>query len=631
MSFDMDMSEFHAVFFEEAAEHLASLEHLLLELNIEAPDPEALNAIFRAAHSIKGSASTFGFPDMASVTHDLENLLDRVRKNEMPLTDRIVDVTLAARDILLAQLAAHQGADPVPETQVEQMIALIREIASDDYAVSAATLAAAAPAVPPAPEPAEPEVVEIIEPVVEEKLSGFIPLTPSPKQAPAEEKLSGFIPLTPSARAEPAPAVPSTPAPTPAATTAPAPAKVAAPATKGTALSESTSIRVSIERVDQLINLVGELVITQSMLAQTAQVELLDNERLYERLQQLERNTRELQESVMSIRMLPVSSVFSRFPRLVRDLAAKMGKQIELKTFGEATELDRGVIEKITDPLTHLIRNSVDHGIEMEADRIAAGKSAKGTITLSAYHQGGSVVIQIEDDGRGLNRDKLLAKARERNIHVPENPTDQDVWHLIFAPGFSTAEAVTDISGRGVGMDVVRRNIENLGGRVDLESRTGQGTTISIRLPLTLAIMDGMSVGIGDETYIVPLTAIIESLRPLHDDVKSVSGQERLVFVRGEYLPLVALYEVFSLKPKTYRPDEGILIIVDTESGRAALFVDELLGQRQVVIKSLESNYHKVPGISAATIMGDGSVSMILDVSEVVRLSKRRPQLAAVS
>ena len=562
---------------------------------------------------------------MASVTHDLENLLDRVRKNEMPLTDRIVDVTLAARDILLAQLAAHQGGEPVPDAQVEQMIALIREIASDEYAVSAVPLRATAPVVEPEPAPESEEAPA---------LSGYIPLTPSAKVVePVDEKLSGFIPLTPSpkpASAAPAPVV-AAPVPAPV---APAPAPRAASsssAAKGSALSESTSIRVSIERVDQLINLVGELVITQSMLAQTAQVELLDNERLYERLQQLERNTRELQESVMSIRMLPVSSVFSRFPRLVRDLAGKLGKQIELKTFGEATELDRGVIEKITDPLTHLIRNSVDHGIELEGERIAAGKTAKGTITLSAYHQGGSVVIQIEDDGRGLNRDKLLAKARERNIHVPDNPTDQDVWHLIFAPGFSTAEAVTDISGRGVGMDVVRRNIENLGGRVDLESRTGQGTTISIRLPLTLAIMDGMSVGIGQETYIVPLTAIIESLRPLPDDVKSVSGQERLVFVRGEYLPLVSLHEVFDLRPKTYRPDEGILIIVDTESGRAALFVDELLGQRQVVIKSLESNYHKVPGISAATIMGDGSVSMILDVSEVVRLSKRRPQLAAVS
>ena len=401
---------------------------------------------------------------------------------------------------------------------------------------------------------------------------------------------------------------------------------------------ESSSIRVSVEKVDQLINLVGELVITQSMLALTEQSPLNDGsadaERLLERLQQLERNTRELQETVMSIRMLPVSAVFNRFPRLVRDLAGKLDKQIELRTFGESTELDRGVIEKITDPLTHLIRNSVDHGIELPDERVAAGKPAKGILILSAYHQGGSVVIKIQDDGKGFDRDRILAKARERNIPLSDTPTDQEIWNLIFAPGFSTADTVTDVSGRGVGMDVVRRNIENLGGRVDLQSAPGVGTTITIRLPLTLAIMDGMSVGIGEQNYIVPLTAIIESMRPLPKDLKSLVGHDgskgRLVLVRGEYLPLVALHEVFNIEPKSAEPEKGILIIVDTESGRAALFVDELLGQRQVVIKSLESNYRKVPGISAATIMGDGSVSMILDVSEAVRLG-RRHGVAAVA
>lgn len=557
MSFDDDLSEFYAIFFEEAAEHLASLENLLLSLDISQPDSEKLNAIFRAAHSIKGSASTFGFPDMASVTHELETLLDRVRKQELELTERIIDINLVARDVLLDQLAAHQGGESVPEQRVTDVIAKIRAIATQEALATS-------------------NVVSIDSLVTTET-----------KQA--------------------------TSAPT----------------------TEQNSIRVSIERVDQLINLVGELVITQSMLAQTAQLnqvsdEPIDFERLQERLQQLERNTRELQESVMSIRMLPVSSVFSRFPRLVRDLAGKLNKQIELRTIGEGTEIDRGVIEKITDPLTHLIRNSVDHGIESIEERIAAGKPAKGLVTLTACHQGGSVVIEIKDDGRGLNREKLLAKAIERQVPVPENPTDQDIWQLIFAPGFSTAETVTDVSGRGVGMDVVRRNIEQLGGRVELSSMTGKGTTISIRLPLTLAIMDGMSVGIGENTYIVPLTTIIESLRPRQEDVKYVAGSGRVVFVRGEYLPLVALHEVFSLIPHSDRPELGILIIVDTESGRAALFVDELLGQRQVVIKSLESNYRKVPGISAATIMGDGSVSMILDVSEVVRLAKRPPLACAV-
>ncbi|MES2719373.1 MAG: chemotaxis protein CheW [Pseudomonadota bacterium] len=569
MSFDDDLSEFHAIFFEEAGEHLASLETLLLGLDRDHPDSEKLNAIFRAAHSIKGSASTFGFPDMAAVTHDLETLLDRVRKQELALSERIIDITLVARDVLLDQLAAHQGGDAVQPERVEQVIARIRAIAADDSS--------------------EPDVAG-------EKLPEAVVVDIHSAQPGAVQKDTG---------------------------------KASAPA------SEQSSIRVSVERVDQLINLVGELVITQSMLAQTAQLgqvtdEPIDFERLQERLQQLERNTRELQESVMSIRMLPVSSVFSRFPRLVRDLAGKLDKQIELRTVGEGTEIDRGVIEKITDPLTHLIRNSVDHGIETMAEREAAGKPIKGLVTLTACHQGGSVVIEIRDDGRGLNREKLLAKARERGVFVPENPTDQDIWQLIFAPGFSTAETVTDVSGRGVGMDVVRRNIEQLGGRVELQSVTGQGTTISIRLPLTLAIMDGMSVGIGENNYIVPLTTIIESLRPRPEDVKSVAGSGRVVYVRGEYLPLVALHEVFGLTPLSDRPELGILIIVDTECGRAALFVDELLGQRQVVIKSLESNYRKVPGISAATIMGDGSVSMILDVSEVLRLAKRPPLACAV-
>lgn len=555
MSNDMDMSEFHAIFFEEAQEHLDSMESLLLALDVGNPEDEQLNAIFRAAHSIKGSASTFGFPDMAAVTHDLETLLDRVRKKELALTEEIVDITLVAKDLLRNQLAFHQGGETVDEADIKSICSAIQKLASGENTA------------------------------VEQK----------PKVAEIAEANDVVMPK----------------------------------ATTGS--TASASIRVGVEKVDQLINLVGELVITQSMLAQTAQVEFIENERLYERLQQLERNTRELQESVMSIRMLPVSSVFSRFPRLVRDLAGQLGKQIELRTFGEATELDRGVIEKITDPLTHLIRNSVDHGIEMPDQRVENGKSAKGILTLSAFHQGGSVIIQIKDDGAGLNRDRILNKARERGLSVTENPTDQEVWALIFAPGFSTADVVSDVSGRGVGMDVVRRNIESLGGRVDIASETGLGTTITIRLPLTLAIMDGMSIGVGDQLYIVPMTAIIESLRPAASDIKFIAGQGRLVFVRGEYLPMIALYEVFGLKPVQKNPEDGILVIVDTELGRAALFVDELLGQRQVVIKSLESNYRKVPGISAATIMGDGSVSMILDVSETVRLGRRSTPLALVS
>lgn len=591
MSLDMDMSEFHGIFFEETSEHLASLETLLVGLDREQPDPEAMNAIFRAAHSIKGSAGTFGFPDMAAVTHDLETLLDKARKGDLVLTEEIVDITLEARDVLLAQLDAHQGAAAVPQSVVDSLCTRVRALASG------ATLATVDSAT----------TAEIVSAEADSTATDMV----TEEDGAKADVLSESQLATMSDTAKP---------------------KVAAK------VIESSSIRVSVEKVDQLINLVGELVITQSMLALTEQSPLNDGsaeaERLLERLQQLERNTRELQETVMSIRMLPVSAVFNRFPRLVRDLAGKLDKQIELRTFGESTELDRGVIEKITDPLTHLIRNSVDHGIELPGERVAAGKSAKGVLTLSAYHQGGSVVIKIQDDGKGFDRDRILAKARERNIPLSDAPTDQEVWNLIFAPGFSTADTVTDVSGRGVGMDVVRRNIENLGGRVDLQSAQGHGTTITIRLPLTLAIMDGMSVGIGEQNYIVPLTAIIESMRPVPKDLKSLVGHDgskgRLVLVRGEYLPLVALHEVFNIEPKSAEPENGILIIVDTESGRAALFVDELLGQRQVVIKSLESNYRKVPGISAATIMGDGSVSMILDVSEAVRLG-RRHSVAAVA
>lgn len=595
MSLDMDMSEFHAIFFEEAAEHLANLESLLVGLNREHPDPEVMNAIFRAAHSIKGSASTFGFPDMAAVTHDLETLLDKARKGELELTEEIVDITLEARDVLLAQLAAHQGGDAVSQSVIDDICERIRELAHQSTAAEVVT--------PVAAQPVEPVAV-------------------------AAEATADATVKTPEASVPVAAPAPKAAAPTPAA---------AAPKTLSKA--PESSIRVSVEKVDQLINLVGELVITQSMLALTEQSTLNngspDSETLLERLQQLERNTRELQESVMSIRMLPVGAVFNRFPRLVRDLAGKLDKQIELRTFGEATELDRGVIEKITDPLTHLIRNSVDHGIELPEERLNAGKPAKGTLTLSAYHQGGSVVIEIQDDGKGLDRERILRKARERGIPMSENPLDAEVWQLIFAPGFSTAEVVTDVSGRGVGMDVVRRNIENLGGRVDIQSQAGRGTIITIRLPLTLAIMDGMSVGIGDQNYIVPLTAIIESLRPVPEDIKELIGHDgsrgRLVLVRGEYLPLIPLHEVFNIEPKSDQPERGILIIVDTDGGRAALFVDDLQGQRQVVIKSLESNYRKVPGIASATNMGDGSVSMILDVSETVRLGRKKGSVNTLS
>ena len=389
--------------------------------------------------------------------------------------------------------------------------------------------------------------------------------------------------------------------------------------TKAAASGETNSIRVSIGKVDQMINLVGELVITQAMLAQTtSEIDPVISEKLHSGMSQLERNTRDLQESVMSIRMLPMSFVFSRYPRVVRDLAAKLNKKVELKTVGEGTELDKGLIEKIADPLTHLVRNSLDHGIELPEKRIAAGKLAKGTITLRAFQQGGSIVIEVGDDGAGLNRDKIMAKAKERGLQVHDGMSDQEVWMLIFEPGFSTADKVTDVSGRGVGMDVVKRNIQGMGGRVEINSVFGVGTRITIRLPLTLAILDGLSVTVGDQMFIVPLTYITESLQPSENDIRTVSGRGRVVQVRGEYLPVIALHEVFNIRPKSSEIKDGILVILDADGHKAAMLVDELVGQHQVVIKSLESNYRRVHGVSGATIMGDGKVALILDTTGLV-------------
>jgi two-component system chemotaxis sensor kinase CheA len=388
--------------------------------------------------------------------------------------------------------------------------------------------------------------------------------------------------------------------------------------------SESSSIRVSIEKVDQLINLIGELVITNAMLEQRSTVlDPIQHERLLASVSQLDRNTRELQEAVMSIRMMPMDFVFSRFPRMVRDLAGKLGKKVDFITNGAATELDKGLIERIVDPLTHLVRNSIDHGVEMPAARIAAGKSEAGRLFLSAGHQGGHIVIEVADDGAGLNREKILAKAAQNGIAVSDTMTDAEVWQLIFAPGFSTADTVTDVSGRGVGMDVVKRNITAMGGTVDIRSAAGFGTTISISLPLTLAILDGMSIRSGEEVYILPLSFVVESLQPTPEDVREIAGRGRVLKVRGEYLPMIPLYQMFDIEPVHSNPSEGIVVIVETEGKKAALFVDELVGQQQVVVKNLEANYRKVAGISGATIMGDGGVALILDVAALVRSSRQ--------
>ena len=643
MSFDL--SQFYQVFFEEAAEHLSNMEKMLLELDVANPSMDDLNAIFRAAHSIKGGAGTFGFTDMIEVTHVLETLLDKLRKEEMSLTNEMVNAFLEAGDAISMQLAGHRDGSEVDEEAVKSVRANLERLSSDQPSVqsvsspeSSVTQPVAKPAEDgygffddePAPAPVADQGYGFFddEPVAAKQDAataenqqgyGFFEETPVQKTERENSRGYGFL-------QEPNPDTkPDTSAPAAAQATVSqaAPVLVAekahptrrsadkAPASAGA----DTSIRVSVEKVDQLINLVGELVITQAMLTQSAsQLDLAVVERLQSGLSQLERNTRDIQEAVMAVRMLPISFVFSRFPRVVRDMANKLNKQIELKTLGEGTELDKGLIEKIADPLTHLIRNSLDHGIEMPEKRVAAGKSATGTITLNAFHQGGNIVIEVADDGGGLSRTKILNKARERGMNVSDDMPDSAVWMLIYEAGFSTAEVVTDVSGRGVGMDVVKRNIAELGGRVEIDSAEGFGTRTTIRLPLTLAILDGLSVSVGGQTFIAPLGSIVESLQVLPDDLKSVSGEGHLLRVRGEYLPLVALHEVFGIQNAVTDFTKGIVVIIETEGKKTALMVDELLGQHQVVIKSLESNFRKVQGISGATIMGDGKVALILDV-----------------
>jgi two-component system chemotaxis sensor kinase CheA len=386
---------------------------------------------------------------------------------------------------------------------------------------------------------------------------------------------------------------------------------------------ESSTLRVSVSKVDQLINLVGELVITQAMLAQSsAALEPAALRQLSGGLADLQRHTRNLQESVMSIRMIPMSAVFSRFPRMLRDLAGQLGKKVELVTQGEATELDKGMIEKITDPLTHLVRNSCDHGIEMPAERLARGKPETGTITLAASHQGGSVVIEVRDDGQGLSRPKLLAKARERGLPASDSLSDSEVWALIFAPGFSTAEAVTDVSGRGVGMDVVKKNIAALGGAVEIDCAEGRGMSVRVRLPLTLAIMDGMSVRVADERYVLPLASVVESFQFSPGQLRTIGGRAQVIQVRDQFLPVVDLERVFDVRRNGDERDDAVMVVVESDGVRVAARVDELLGQQQVVVKNLESNCGPVDKISGATIMGDGRVALILDVDALVRRAR---------
>ncbi|XWJ90437.1 chemotaxis protein CheA [Phytobacter ursingii] len=680
----MDISDFYQTFFDEADELLADMEQHLLDLVPEAPDSEQLNAIFRAAHSIKGGAGTFGFTILQETTHLMENLLDEARRGEMQLNTDIINLFLETKDIMQEQLDAYKSSTEPDAASFEYICNALRQLALEakGQAVPAATNSAKLSVVESAVQDAEAvapasaaddgklrivlsRLKENEVSLLEEELGNLGTLTDVVKGTDtlsvtldggvSQEDIIAVLCFvieadqiafenasvaveTAAAESAPVDAVEET-TPTATATAAPAPVVQAAPvpALKAVAKeqpagrekpargSESTSIRVAVEKVDQLINLVGELVITQSMLAQRSnELDPVTHGDLITSMTQLQRNARDLQESVMSIRMMPMEYVFSRFPRLVRDLASKLDKQVELTLQGSSTELDKSLIERIIDPLTHLVRNSLDHGIEVPEKRVAAGKSPIGNLTLSAEHQGGNICIEVTDDGAGLNRERILAKAISQGMPVHENMSDEEVGMLIFAPGFSTAEQVTDVSGRGVGMDVVKRNIQEMGGHVEIKSRQGAGTTIRILLPLTLAILDGMSVKVSDEVFILPLNAVMESLQPREEDLHPLAGGERVLEVRGEYLPLVELWKVFDVNGAKTEATQGIVVILQSAGRRYALLVDQLIGQHQVVVKNLESNYRKVPGISAATILGDGSVALIVDVSALQGLNREQ-------
>lgn len=624
MSQEIDMSQFHGVFIEESHEHLDTMERLLMALNIDEPDKEDLNSIFRAAHSIKGGSGIFGFDALASVTHVMENLFDKARQDMFTFTSAVIDELLQALDLLRSLLNDYSEGNDVDMSAVQKMTRrvedlLIIEEQEEGFGFFDENL--------PKAEQSEEAFGFFDENAVEnkqiDKEEGFgffdedLPKTDEsakkdegfgffedePSQTPKAKEEDQKTKIKPETKPKPAPKGKK-------------PTKATSSAVKVESV-ESNSIRVDISKVDNLVNLAGELVITQSMLnVLGTEVEGPAKERLLGALAELERNTRDLQESIMSIRMLPMSFVFNRFPRVVRDLSTKLNKKVELVIEGGQTEIDKGLIERLVDPLTHLVRNSLDHGIEMPAVRGESGKAETGTLTLRAEQKGGNIVISVIDDGAGLNRERILDKAIENGIDLPDNPTDYQVWQLIMAPGFSTAAEVTDVSGRGVGMDVVKRNIEAMSGRIEITSTQGQGSIFQIHLPLTLAILDGMSVVVADQLFIIPLVNIIESVQPYKEQLKNISNQKMLE-LRNTYWPIVSLYEVMGIEGAKTEAHEAILILIETSKARFALLVDNLMGQQQVVIKSLEQHYRRVVGVAGATIMGDGSVALILDVESL--------------
>jgi two-component system chemotaxis sensor kinase CheA len=674
-----------AAFFEEADELLADFEAGLLQIETTPDDVALLNRIFRSAHTLKGNSAMLGFEEIAGFTHALEDLLDQLRKGLRVVTPVVVDALLASEAVVRTLMARARAGNRPPTDEeaatTEHVLDALRALLRGE-APKTSPRRPGDGAAPAAPASAAPRTLYEIEfrPPADLLRRGLDPLAmlhdletigevirvaaltdtlPPLDDMDPERSYLGWriwlvstappaavesrfefvadasavtidaLPLGGEDHTPPAPSAhpPSEePAPIDSAARAVAEGRRNIPALVA---AETASIRVPVDKVDRLINLVGELVITQSMVAQAVSQFSLDKlSSLQEAVALMDRHARELHERMMGVRMIPIRTLFGRFPRLVRDLTATIGKSAALEVFGEETELDKTVIEKIGDPLTHLIRNAIDHGLEPPDDRRAAGKPEQGRLTLKAYQQGGNIYIEIADDGRGLDRERIHAKARELGLAGDETLADEQVFALIFRPGFSTADKITEVSGRGVGMDVVKQNVEALGGTIAITSARGRGTTFRIKLPLTLAIMDGQLLCVGDEVYLLPLVSIVESIRPTPEAVRTVFGRAEAVIVRGEAVPVMRLHELFGVRPRTEDLSQALVVIVEHEGRLAALGVDELLGQQQVVIKGLEQNFQKVDGVAGATILGDGRVALILDVPGLVamtRISAARP------
>ena len=640
----IDLSRFHETFFLESEEHAAAMESGLLALEHASDKQSILNEIFRAAHSIKGASGTFGFDEVFRFTHTLENLLDQMRAGTLfPTAERTTSL-LRSVDLLRELLQAARTGSPIANgAELQRLIGLLEPAAATAEGRPKACAEPAGKVFHICFAPSRDLFRQGMDPVlVLRSLERIGVITGRELDVQSIPRLDDLDPenchLCWTLRLETHEseeairdvfafvedgAVIEI---TPERKESDRPAAAAQPVAAGGASKprESSSIRVSTDKVDRLIDLVGELVIAQSMAAQILNgFTLRQLSDLQSAFTNMERYTRELQERVMSVRMVPVGAVFSRFPRLVRDLAAATDKDILLEMSGEETELDKLVVERMSDPLTHLVRNAIDHGIETPAARRAAGKPERGTVWLRAYHQGGNVIIEVADDGRGLDLQRIREKAIERGLAGAQEAIEEgQLRMMIFHAGFSTAQSVSEISGRGVGLDVVKSEVKALGGTVAVESTPGAGMRVRIKLPLTLAILDGLLLKVGCETYVLPLIQILESIRPRQEQLSRLAGRGEVVVVRGEPVPLLRLHRLFGVATAITDPSNGLVVLVEQQGRRMALLVDELLGQQQVVIKSLETHYQKVDGVAGATILGDGQPALIVDVAGLAQLAE---------